>query len=203
MISRKINFQLSAFSFRLSVVYCGDIKTSHISHFTSYKKHISLLLLTGLLLLNSCKASYSLSGVNLGNAKTIQIVNFVNDTGAGPSNLSQRFTERLKEYYQQNSPLKIVNGDADLILEGNLTSYTYLPTVINADINSPTQNRLNIGVQFRFTNNVDNEQSTNSTVTFYQDFPSDRTLSQVEDGGVVFIFNQLVFDIFNRTVANW
>ncbi|MBC8111156.1 MAG: LptE family protein [Verrucomicrobia bacterium] len=155
-------------------------------------------------LLADCrKVNYSFSGINIGDAKTIYIANVYNNVGGGPSNLSQIFTENLKDYYQKNTPLKIVNGEADLLLEATITGYTFLPTATGVE--QAQQNRLSINVQVSFTNTLDEEQNIkNQSFSFFRDFPAAQSLSQVESGGgLTPVIDQIVFDIFNKSVANW
>jgi hypothetical protein len=172
--------------------------SSRLSFF--YRGGLFLFLLTTLIG-NGCKVNYSFSGIVIGNAKTIAIPNFVNETGAGPANLSQLISERLREYYQQNSPLKIVTGQADLILEGSITAYTYQPAALSAQ--QAAQNRFSITVQYRLTSNLDEEQNASGSSSQFVDRPSNFTLTQVESQDIPTIFNLIVQDIFNKTLANW
>ena len=56
------------------------------------------------LVLNSCSVSYSFTGTNINyeEVQTFSVENFFNDSGGGPANMEQRFTESLKEFYQRN-----------------------------------------------------------------------------------------------------
>ena len=170
------------------------------------KFSIYIIFAVVLFLFSDCrKVSYSLTGINIGDAKTILISNLFNNSGQGPSNLSQVFTESLKDYYQKNSPLKIVAGESDLILEGAITSYTYTPMALGAD--QAQQNRLTITLQITFINTKNDEQNLkNTTFSFYRDFDATRSLSDIEassDSNLKPIIDQIIFDIFNKTVANW
>ncbi|MCK5368758.1 MAG: LptE family protein, partial [Cyclobacteriaceae bacterium] len=64
---------------------------------------------------------YSFTGANISpEIKTISIQTFYDEVGTGPPNLSQLFTEKIKDYYQQNTSLSIVSSEGDLQLEGNI-----------------------------------------------------------------------------------
>lgn len=153
-----------------------------------------------------CKVvNYSFTGTTIRpDIKTISVANFINNSGGGPANISQNFTERLKEYYQQNSTLKIAppNGSADLQLDGAITGYELTPI-------APTQgqfaslNRLTVRVQVKFVNTKDETESFDAPFSFYADFPQERTLTAVENELLTVIFDQIVLDIFNKSVANW
>jgi hypothetical protein len=44
---------------------------------------------------------------------------------------------------------------------------------------------------------------TNRTFSFYKDFPNDQNFTDVEEAYTRQIFERIVNDIFNATVANW
>jgi hypothetical protein len=168
--------------------------------FSSLTKHILVLLLVGFSCTGCKFVNYSFTGTTISpDIKTISVANFVNNSGGGPANITQNFTERVKEYYQQNSTLKIYppDGTADLQVEGDLTPI------------APTQgqfaslNRLTVRVQVRFTNTKNETENFDAPFSFYADFPQERTLTAVENELLTVIFDQIVLDIFNKSVANW
>ncbi len=170
----------------------------------NYPKHLLLLVCyLGILLgLTQCKfVRYSLTGVNT-EATTIFVANFQNRAGNGPPNLGQDFTERLKEYYQRNSPLAIADADGELIIEGHIKTYQVLPIAPSGD-SQAAQNRLSISVEVDFVNTLDDEKNFKQSFSFYSDFPQEQTLDQVENAKIDEIFEQVILDIFNKTVADW
>jgi hypothetical protein len=58
-------------------------------------------------------------------------------------------------------------------------------------------------VQVKFVNNADDSKNFESQFSHYADFPQEQTLSQVEAQLIDVIFERLVYDIFNKTVADW
>ena len=72
---------------------------------------------------------YSFQGatIDYSTTKTISIDYFYNDTPLGPANLSQLFTEKLRDYFQQNTNLALVPEEGDLQIEGRITRYTTNP----------------------------------------------------------------------------
>jgi hypothetical protein len=152
--------------------------------------------------LNSCKI-YSFTGTTLSNdLNTITIQNFIMNTAGGPGNLTLSFNEKLKEYYQRNTSLKLKPSDADLLLEGSITGYELSPVAATSG-DKAALNRLTIRVEVRFVNTKDEEQNFEKEFSFYQDFPQEQTLSQVEPTLVPKIIDQLVLNIFNDTAAQW
>jgi len=66
-----------------------------------------------------------------------------------------------------------------------------------------SMNRLTVTVKVVFTNNKDHTQDFNTTFSAYYDWESTRSLNEVESDAVDVIVEQLVDDIFNKSVANW
>ena len=151
---------------------------------------------------------YTFTGTNT-NAQSITVLNFYNDTGMGPATLSQQFTERLRDYYQRNTSLAIVESGGELVVEGSIVGYNTMPVAPiasgndqQADVAGST--RLTIRVQVDFTNTLNEEEDFSRSFSFYDDFDSRTSnLTAEEDQLIDTIFDQIIFDIFNATVANW
>ena len=112
------------------------------------------------------------------------------------------FTEKLKEYYQRNTSLKLKPNDADLLLEGTITGYELTPVSATSS-DKAALNRLTIRVEARFVNTKNEAENFEKEFSFYQDFPQEQTLTQVEGSLVPKIIDQLVLNIFNDTAAQW
>ena len=160
--------------------------------------------------LSSC-GTYTFSGVAIDDSKvkTISIDNFYNDSGGGPPNMSQLFTEQIKDYYQQNTRLALVPENGDLQLEGAITGYEFVPVAARSSGSSEvadvaSEMRLNITVEATYINTTDDEYDFESRdFTFFADFDADRDPSSVENELIDQIFEQIIFDIFTASVANW
>ncbi len=152
--------------------------------------------------IQSCKV-YSFTGTTLSkDLQTITIQNFVMATAGGPQNLTLSFNEKLKEYYQRNTNLKLKPTEGDLFLEGAITGYELSP-VSTTSGDKAAMNRLTIRVEVRFQNKLSEEENFEKEFSFYQDFSQDQTLTQVENALVPKILDQLVLNIFNATAATW
>lgn len=150
----------------------------------------------------SCKI-YSFTGTTLKeDLKTITIQNVVMGTAGGPANLTLTFTEKLKEYYQRNTSLKLKPNDADLLLESTIVGYELTPVSATSS-DKAALNRLTIRIEVRFVNAKYEEESFEKEFSFYQDFPQEQNLSQVESSLVPKIIDQLVLNIFTDTAAQW
>ena len=146
---------------------------------------------------------YSFTGTSLSpDIKTFTIINFNMGTAGGPSDLPQRLTEQLKEYFQKNTSLTLQQNGGDLLLEGTITGYDVLAAAPTAN-DQAGLNRLNVTVQVRFTNAQDETKNFDQSFTYYADFPQDQTLNQNESRLLLTIQENLVQQIFNKSAADW
>jgi Lipopolysaccharide-assembly len=177
-----------------------------ISKMKTNQGHIALgglvVWLGLLLLLQGCKI-YSFTGTNLSKEiKTFSVQNFTMGVAGGPQNLSFSFNEKLKEYYRRNSSLNLKSQEGDIQLEGSIILYDLAPISATAG-DKAAVNRLTIGVEVRFINKINEEENFEKDFSFYQDFPQEKSLSDVEPTLVPKILDQLVLNIFNDTAATW
>lgn len=172
--------------------------------------NILFLLIAGFIV-QSCGV-YSLSGIAIDYSKiqSITIENFYDESAGGPPNLAQRFSEQLRDYYQQNTQLDLLDTDGHLHLQGSVSDYRLTPVAAMAS-GSDTQpdraqsQRLTITIAVTYINNIEPETSfENRRFSFYSDYNAEtQQLTQVENDLIETIFTQIVYDIFNATVANW
>lgn len=154
---------------------------------------------------------YSFTGANISSdIKTISIDYFYNEAGDGPPQLSQQFTEQLKDYFQNNTNLAFDNtGNGDLQLTGAITGFGYAPIapVSAGNPNLPDVaglQRLTITVRVQYNNTRDDSNNFDRTFSFYADYnPTTTTLTAAEPQLIDQIFTQVILDIFNASVANW
>ena len=160
---------------------------------------LSLLLALGM---SSC-GIYSFSGTSLSSEyKTFSITNFTMGTAGGPANLPLTLNEKLKEYFQRNTSLTLVQSGGDLHFEGSVVGYDVVPVAPTAN-DQAGFNRLTVTVQVRFSNNRDESKSFDQSFNFYADFPQSQTLNQNESRLLPPILDQIVQDIFNKSAADW
>jgi hypothetical protein len=160
-----------------------------------------------LLSLQAC-GIYTFTGISTA-ATSIQVDEFFNNTDLGPANLGSTFTNSLKDYYQRNSSLKIVEEAGEVQIEGTITEYRLTPVAPVSSGSSQLPDvaaltRLTIGVRANYVDNLKPENSfKDKTFSFYADFPSEQDLSQVQESLEKKIFDQILLDIFNATIATW
>lgn len=163
-----------------------------------------------LLIVSGCGVStkYSMTGSTT-NAETISITEFYNNADLGPANMGQVFTNEVKNYFIQNSSLRVIAEEGQLFLEGEVTDFRLTPISPTAtgdpnEITSASSTRLTITVKATYTNTLDEKMSfKNKSFSFYKDFPNELNLSDVEEQYTKQIFERIIYDIFNASVANW
>jgi hypothetical protein len=146
---------------------------------------------------------YSFKGASLDpNLKTLMVSNIRMETAGGPANLSLEINEKLKEYFQRNTSLKINNKNPDLTIEGSITGYELTPQAPTGD-DKAGLNRLTLRIQFRLTNRLDEDKNFEQELSFYQDFPQSQTLPQVEKTLIPKLVDQIILDLFNKIAGDW
>jgi outer membrane lipopolysaccharide assembly protein LptE/RlpB len=169
----------------------------------------SLLLLITVFFLSGCGV-YSFTGASISpDIKTISIQYFYNDAGNGPPSLQQTFTEKIRDYYSQNTNLEFVDNNGDLQIEGLITGYRVAPIQVTASnsqgiADGASAQRLTITVKVTYVNTKDETFNfQNKSFSFYADDPSNAPLTSIEEQLIDEITDQIIVDIFNATVANW
>lgn len=167
-----------------------------------------LLIITAAFLSQQCGV-YSFTGASISpDIKTLSIQTFFNDASLGPANMSNVFTEKIKDYYVQNTSLRIVDENGDLQIEGAIKNYSLTPIAPSGstdnNISLSELTRLTISVKASYVNTKDDTFDFDKNFSFFKDFdPESEDLESNEDAFVDEIFNQIVLDIFNASVANW
>ncbi len=116
--------------------------------------------------------------------------------------LSRRFTEALRDKFTNQTNLSMVSSGGDLAIEGEITGYTTEPVAIQGDQKAALQ-RLKITVNVRFVNAKDEKQNFETSFSRFADYDASSRLSDVEDGLIDQINEELTQDVFNKAVVNW
>lgn len=164
--------------------------------------NIILLLSAITFLFNGC-GIYSFTGASIPpEAKTVSIKYFPNNASMVEPTLSQSFTDALKDKFVSQTTLVLVPKNGDLRLEGQITSYATKPVAITGD-QTAALNRLTITIKVKFENMFDDTKNFESTFSRYEDYPSNKDLSAVQENLIIQINEMLIDDIFNKSVVNW
>jgi hypothetical protein len=168
-------------------------------------KKTSVIIAISILILNiySCKVNYSFTGASISpKIKTISVQYFPNYAPLVNAQLSQTFTQALRDKFTSQTNLNFVEKNGDIQFEGQITDYSNMPTAIQGN-QTAAQNRLTITVKVKYTNTQEDKLSFETSFTKYLDYPSTKSFPSVESDLVSQIVAQIVQDIFNKAVVNW
>ena len=164
---------------------------------------ISLLVFT-LVVGISCTVSYKFNGgnINYDKVKTISIADFPIKSDYVSAPLGTKFNEDLKDIFLRQTRLKLVNNNADLEIDGEITGYNQYNQAVSADGYS-SETKLTITVNVRFVNNTNHEQDFEQQFSAFRVYDSRELLTAVQDGLIAEMTKEITDQIFNATVANW
>lgn len=156
----------------------------------------------------SCKINYTFTGASIDytKVKSVYIDLFNNRARVINPTLSQTFTEKMKDKFVSQTSLTLNRDQGDLEFSGDITGYDVRPQSVQTSQQGrdfASMNRLTVTVRVNFTNNKDHTQDFKNNFSAYYDWDSTQALSSVENDAVNTICDQLVEDIFNKSVANW
>lgn len=163
------------------------------------KKIITFLILCTTI---SCNV-YNFTGTGKIDASTFQVNYFLNNAPLIEPGIERTFTIELQDVIQNQTNLTLVNKDADLIYEGEITEYRISPMTATAD-QLTAQNRLTISILVRFTNKNKEEDDFEKRFSHYYDYPADeqmigsRLTTALDE-----IYDRITQDVFTQSLAKW
>lgn len=157
-----------------------------------------------LLCCQGCVPRYTLNGAAIDYQvyHTVSIGEFPIRTALVYPPLQQTFENELQDYVIRNTRLQIVDGAADLQIEGEITGYSLSPQAVSEDAYA-TQTRLTITVRVKYTDNKAEDKDIDQSFSAYRDFDASQMLTDVQDELCQQISKELVDLIFNATLGNW
>ncbi len=169
------------------------------------KKLILLLIMTICLgASQGCRISYKFNGAALDYNlyKTVHIGEFPIRAALVYAPLQQTFENELTDYVTRNTRLRVVDGAADLELEGEITGYTLTPQAVTEDAYA-SMTRLTITVRVKYTDTKKDGNDVDQSFSAYRDFEASQMLMDVQEELCSQIAKELVELIFNATLGNW
>jgi len=155
-----------------------------------------------IILLTGC-GIYSFSGASLDpNDKTVTVKFFPNRADLVNPNLSQLFTEQLKDRFVGQTGLELVDFNGDLMFEGEIVRYFTEPVAVTSD-ETAQYNKLTIEVRVKYTSINKPEFDFDTKFSRFAEYESNKLLTDVEDDLTEEIVQELIDDIFNKSVVNW
>ena len=145
---------------------------------------------------------YSLTGGGPLDAKTVTIKYFNNKAALVNPNLSQVFTEALKDKFLKESKLELVDQDGEWTFSGYISSYSTAPVAISSD-NKAQQTRLTITIDVKFEDKLDKKKNFEQSFSNYADYDNSKNLSEVESSLVTDINTKIIQDIYSKTALDW
>lgn len=168
------------------------------------KRNLFFFVVLLFLGLSSCMVSYKFNGTSIDytKIKTISVTDFPNQASLVYPSLAPNFNEKLKDEYSSKTRLKLVPREGDLQVSGEIVNYELIQIGVNT-AGTSTKTKLQITLNVRFVNKQNPSENFEQRFSSYQEFSNDQTINQVQDELNELIIEDLVNQIFNRTVANW
>ena len=166
-------------------------------------KILIIISIASMIVLQSCKVSYSFSGTNIPiEIETFSVQYFPNRAPLVQAQLSQVFTDALKDKIEGQTRLEMVTGFGDVDFSGEIKNYETRPTAITGD-ETAALNRLTISIRVSYMNSFNPDESFDSQFSRYEEYESSKNLSDVEDELIGLIVENIIEDIFNKAFVNW
>ncbi len=167
------------------------------------RKYLKIIyLVVASFVLNAC-GIYSFTGASIpAGAKTISVQYFPNNAMLVEPTLSIQFTTALREKFQSQTTLQMLDNGGDLAFEGEIIDFKTSPVAIQND-QTAALNRLSITVNVRFFNKLDPSKEFESKFTQYIDYPSEQDFNSVKGTLIPGIVQIIADDVFNKAVVNW
>ena len=163
-----------------------------------------LAILAMLVVISGCSIKYRLNGASIDYnlIKTITIEPFTNRAAYQWAPMAPMFNTSLSDIYNNQTKLRQVKRDGDLVLSGEITSYDQTNKSISADGYS-SMVQLKMGVTVKFRNNKNHNDDFDKSFTASREYDASQQLSAVQEELVQQMIDDIVDQIFNATVANW
>ena len=160
--------------------------------------------MTMLLVLSGCTVSYKLNraSIDYNTTKTITLESFSNRASYQWAPMAPMFNQTLSDRYNQQTKLKQVKRDGDLVISGEITSYDQTNKSIAADGYSSLV-QLKMTVKVKFVNNKKHEDDFDRSFSASREYDSSQQLTAVQDELVQQMIDDIVDQVFNATVAKW
>ena len=150
---------------------------------------------------SGCSIEYGMIDGSI-EADTFSIEIFEEQAANAPAGYGATFTDYLKDFMISRTKLNLKNDGADIEIFGKITYYYTSPVSVQAD-DAAAVNRLTVRVSVTVINNVNEEQSFESTFSQLSDFDANQDLASVQDELLDDINAKLSQDIINKLTSNW
>lgn len=146
---------------------------------------------------------YSHTGASVPpDASTVSVAYISNMASIVNPLLSQNISEKLKQKFVNETPLKLVVNEADLSFTGKILSYDIKPAAIQGN-QTNALNRLTITMEIVFENKKAVDKNFTKTFSNNIDFNASDNFQAKEAELSGKVADMLVQDIFNAAFINW
>ena len=162
---------------------------------------MGLTVLLGLSL-TSC-GIYSMSGINIPeDVETVSVSFFPNEADIVNPQLSQLFTESLKDKWQNETKLDLIPTGGDFQFSGSITDYRVIAANIQ-DNTTSSSSKFIISIKIDFV--CEKHPDLNFSKTFPSDevFDASKPFESVENELTQIVVDEIIQDIFNKTALVW
>ena len=169
-------------------------------------KRFLLTIIISLLIISCGIYSFTGSSIPVG-VETFQVDYFENTAGGRPGStiepgLDRDLTIALQDLIVNQTSLNLVNQGGDIIYSGEIVDFSVTPMAATAEIKA-AQNRLTMAVMVNYENILNEEDNIEKRFSFYYDFPGNLQVYDIKDAALEEIFERIIQDIFNETLAKW
>jgi len=132
-------------------------------------------------------------------SKSVQVDYFENKSTIGGAFLGASFTESLRDLFQSQTKLNLVDKRGDVQISGSIKDYYITPVNIQAGSESAAQNRLQMTVIINSYFSIQDSVGLNNTpFKAFIDYSSSTDFSSIEEELVENLNYQLTQDIFDK-----
>ncbi|MEM7161039.1 MAG: LPS assembly lipoprotein LptE [Bacteroidota bacterium] len=161
-----------------------------------------LYVFAALSFLSSCGV-YSFTGVTIpAEAETFSVQYFRVNAPLADPNYGQLLTEGLKDLILQQSRLDLTKTEGDLQFDGYVKEYRVNTSAATGE-ETASLNRLTISIVVTYENVFNEEDNFEQTFTRFVDFNANEEFDSIEEGLIEEINDQLLQDIFDKSLGNW
>lgn len=156
------------------------------------------------LALTGCKScGYSLSGINIPpDVKSISVQFFPNKAALVNPQLSQKFTEQMKDKFLKETSLTLINSNGDFRISGEITRYTMEPVAMTANTGT-AKNKFTMSVRVIFECPSHKDMDFNEEITRFTQFDAAQNFQTVENALSEELSKQIIQEVFNKVALKW
>jgi hypothetical protein len=146
---------------------------------------------------------YSFSGVTIpDDVKSISIHYFPNQAPQVAPTLSQVFTEKLRDKFQNETRLFLTPQNGDYHIDGVITDYAIQPVGVSGNT-AATENRLTMMAKVNFQCVGYPKLNFTKTYTNFVNFEASTNFATIENRLIDEVTAMMVQDIFNDIALKW